>query len=43
MLSVAERPKVTVVDLVYAAPLFMLTEPVGAVVSGVDAVVKLHV
>ena len=31
MLSVAERPKVTVVDLVYVAPLFMLIEPVGAV------------
>ena len=43
MLSVAERSKLKVVELVYEAPLFILTEPVGAVVSGVDAVAKLHV
>ena len=31
--SVAERLRVTVVELVYEAPLLMLTEPAGAVVS----------
>ena len=43
-MSVAERPKVTVVELVYEAPLLMLTEPDGAVVSiGGDSNVRVTV
>ncbi len=37
-MSVAERLRVTAVELVYEAPLFMLTEPLGAVVSEVVVV-----
>ena len=34
-MSVAERLRVTVGELVYEAPLLMLTEPLGSVVSEV--------
>ena len=43
MESVAVSVRVTVDKFVCEAPLLMLTEPEGAVVSGVDPVVKLHV
>ena len=43
MESVAERVNVTVDEFVYEAPLLMVIEPDGAVVSGADPVVKLQV